>query len=503
MIDVGDNSYADIRLLETKAQGLSGPYLTLSHCWGLSGMLKLTLGTFGAFVSGFPVCKLPKTFQDMVTITRNLGFRYVWIDALCIIQDSPEDWELESIHMGEIYSGAILSIAASASPNSTEGFLPRPAPSPAVYVHPGWTDFPASGGALTYRIECNLAIHQEIANSVLNSRGWVHQEMQLPPAILHFASGQVWFGCAEATYNEEHPAGLPSYMGELQFSNLKQLLLQSQSAPASPEDAATRRREAMTTWFEIMTAYNATRLTRPSDKLVAIAGLANLLRLVFGPDIVYNSGVWSYFLVEQLLWCTAALRAKRHQGRPRIPTWSWASVDGRTIMAVPGETFGEDRALQFGALPNKRFRAVAVAEIWRTKDGEGKEGGLDVFGRAAAVEESAIRITGTVREFVFLEAVKKIVLVSAPIRLEDSGDRLKITVTFDCEEEWRCIDWSLERRALVVLAKYDEWNFGQGLVLKQLEGRDGWFTRCGTFNTREGLGSIIPQDAVERTIILT
>lgn len=66
-----------------------------------------------------PIVDLPQSFRDAVKITRRLGQRYLWIDALCIIQDSIEDWKAESIQMGDIYRRSTFAIAAAASKNST------------------------------------------------------------------------------------------------------------------------------------------------------------------------------------------------------------------------------------------------------------------------------------------------------------------------------------------------------------------------------------------------
>jgi hypothetical protein len=46
---------------------------------------------------------MPATFFDATIITRELGYRYLWIDSLCIVQDFLEDWEAESQNMGNIY----------------------------------------------------------------------------------------------------------------------------------------------------------------------------------------------------------------------------------------------------------------------------------------------------------------------------------------------------------------------------------------------------------------
>ena len=102
-------------------------YATLSHCWGLVKFPDLTTGSFGAFCQSIPSQALSKTFRDAIYIARYLGFSYLWIDSLCIFQDSEEDWARESSSMAKVYGGADLNIAASSARDGRDGcFFNRP-----------------------------------------------------------------------------------------------------------------------------------------------------------------------------------------------------------------------------------------------------------------------------------------------------------------------------------------------------------------------------------------
>ena len=102
-------------------------YTALSHCWGKTKTLRLTHDTYDAYtgLEGIRISDLPATFRDAVSITRRLGVRYLWIDSLCIIQDSKEDWNLQSGQMAAIYTHAWLTLAAAASASSVAGFFPH------------------------------------------------------------------------------------------------------------------------------------------------------------------------------------------------------------------------------------------------------------------------------------------------------------------------------------------------------------------------------------------
>lgn len=79
--------------------------------------------TIGKNLKGIPVPQLPKTFRDAILITRELQIRYLWIDSLCIIQDSPSDWTKHVSEMAHIYHNGVLTLAAGASSDDDGGFF--------------------------------------------------------------------------------------------------------------------------------------------------------------------------------------------------------------------------------------------------------------------------------------------------------------------------------------------------------------------------------------------
>ncbi|OAL05215.1 hypothetical protein IQ06DRAFT_210672, partial [Phaeosphaeriaceae sp. SRC1lsM3a] len=116
LIDVGPaDGSVDARL--TVTSGRPEKYLAFSHCWGVPGqgvrMLKTTAATLESHMSGIPLSKY--NFQDAICMTCALGFRYIWIDSLCIIQDSADDWAREGSQMDKIYKFARLTLAATSA----------------------------------------------------------------------------------------------------------------------------------------------------------------------------------------------------------------------------------------------------------------------------------------------------------------------------------------------------------------------------------------------------
>ncbi len=132
LIDVGPVGSETARLVETKDGGVEGShqYTALSYCWGDGVSVRTTTATLAQLKAGIPVADLPRTFRDAVELTRDLGLAYLWIDALCIVQDSASDWEAESALMGHVYTGASLSIAATSAASADGGFLRDRQPKP-------------------------------------------------------------------------------------------------------------------------------------------------------------------------------------------------------------------------------------------------------------------------------------------------------------------------------------------------------------------------------------
>lgn len=99
------------------------PYLSLSHCWGATKFLTTTRANLSSFELMLPIDRLSSTFKDAFFATVNLGFQYIWIDSLCIVQDDPEDWKRESSLMHEVYRNAICNVSASGFINGQNGFV--------------------------------------------------------------------------------------------------------------------------------------------------------------------------------------------------------------------------------------------------------------------------------------------------------------------------------------------------------------------------------------------
>jgi hypothetical protein len=112
----------DIRIVNLSGHIHGGiRYATLSHCWVSLKFVTLMTGNIQQFRKTIPPDAMPKTFRDAVGICRYLGFKYLWIYSLCILQDSTEDWDKESRDMAQVYGDADLNIAATSADDASVG----------------------------------------------------------------------------------------------------------------------------------------------------------------------------------------------------------------------------------------------------------------------------------------------------------------------------------------------------------------------------------------------
>lgn len=161
-----------VRLVLTKELGTIPHYATLSHCWGRLEFLKLTQDTVQSLMTRVPTEKLPKSFQDAIVATKRLGLDYLWIDCLCIIQDSEDDWVVEAGSMASVYKNSTVTIAAAAAYDGTVGcFVQLPDKLGRIARFSGIFD----GRMIKYAFVPNQWHQKSVINSTLASRAWALQ----------------------------------------------------------------------------------------------------------------------------------------------------------------------------------------------------------------------------------------------------------------------------------------------------------------------------------------
>jgi hypothetical protein len=165
-------------------------FVALSHCWGkLAEEHKrrfcTTDNNIKARLEKFSFSNLPKTFQDAVQVTRELGIQYLWIDSLCIVQGNVEDWRREAGRMEGVFASAYCTISATSAANSNAGFLKRNGSTEYVLVQDAF-------GKQFYICTDIDDFDRDVGDARLNTRAWVMQEMVLARRTIHFSANQIY-----------------------------------------------------------------------------------------------------------------------------------------------------------------------------------------------------------------------------------------------------------------------------------------------------------------------
>ncbi|KAI1472184.1 HET-domain-containing protein [Daldinia caldariorum] len=376
-------------------------FAALSYCWGGDSEFILTGASEQLFRQGRPLSNFPATIRDAISITKAPGIRYIWIDALCIIQDSREDWAQEASRMRDVYRGAVVTIAAACAAKTTEGIFRERA----VSTHPecwlNWKNGDSNPPKVFLRLGSELW-DERMHQSVLNTRGWVLQETLLAPRTLWFGQQQICLECPKGSVDETgRTIRIVEIYRSKEFIQLvrreiipgwrRQLidLLREMHIPLAMKipslslptiiharDLETIRHRAISWkpftlqgyfkppanifgfshfdfWLKIIENYSSRQLSQATDVLTALSGLAREFHQATGD--MYVAGLWKRDIIQGLTWSRFPVRKKLPDGRvdnePTLsnqylaPSWSWASILGKKVLFMAETQF--DHVKQF------------------------------------------------------------------------------------------------------------------------------------------------------------
>ncbi len=318
LLEVGNSSSGlTVKVIETQPlQDIE--YMTLSHCWGGTLPMCLLTANLETFKTGIPFSSLPKTFQDAFSVVGWFGIKYLWIDSLCIFQDSVDDWAQESGRMRGHYKYSFGTIAATGASNSSEGlFFDR---NPA-FVAPFKAIISSEGNEENVEVTAGGSCLGALNKEPLNQRAWVLQERFLSPRILHFGRMHMSWECRTELLCETWPNIVPLHVYMRSHFALNYL------HPTRSLDSYLK--DTRDLWRKIVSTYSRMALTRLSDRCVAFAGIAEEFQATIRDD--YVAGLWQQHLMEELLWRVD--RGKYPKDSPAraqsylAPSWSWLSLN--------------------------------------------------------------------------------------------------------------------------------------------------------------------------------
>jgi hypothetical protein len=307
------------------------PYVTLSHCWGpdVSQISRLIESNLAKLMNDIDESAISKSFQDAIAITRGLNIRYLWIDALCIIQDSAADWAIESAQMAQYYKGSRVMISALSSPGAGHGILhPRTGDKRApktsfngteLFVRPALEDV---WSVIQDENHYGSDVRNGISIQPLNSRAWTLQERLFAPRILHYTAEQLIWQCKTCIASEDNQFEFMS--GGKILSPVIDLV----NLDKERSSAGNRPTLLSAGWYKLLRGYTQRQITYTSDLLPGISGLAQEVQNLTG--IKYLAGIWNgstTVLIHSLLWRIASGNSAKI-ALNGSPSWSWASVQG-------------------------------------------------------------------------------------------------------------------------------------------------------------------------------
>ena len=309
------NRSRNVPLRTTEGLPPSCQYVALSYCWGQGRQLATTTENLQTHLTtGISLASLPAAISQAVWVTRRLGVRYLWVDALCIVQDSKEDTHKEIARMAQIYSNAYVTISAAASRASDKSFLFKRSlqgssgrlPIQMPYICPSGQ----TGTVSLYHKSTQFANAVKDGEDIHN-RAWTLQEHLLSPRLLVFSRLQVFWLCRECHNQEGFSAKAEDYFRAAGLGG------------GGIEDS---------TWEDLVEEYASRSLTNGSDRLLACSAIASEFSHRNGEALGrYMCGGWEKTMLHDLLWFSAEEapeRIRSEQNTLIFPSWSWVGVKG-------------------------------------------------------------------------------------------------------------------------------------------------------------------------------
>lgn len=337
LLDLESDCSSGLRLVVTKGDPeisrldpIQKRYAALSYCWGSASeakqQLKTTHDTLDSHLLEIQLINVPKTISDAIQVCRCLGIRYLWVDALCIIQGSEEDWNKESFSMSHIYSNSFLALCVIEGNSCLSGFLEPAYSPPTVQINFQSEIHKSISGTLYLRMlhppqETLKVFSEQIGKPIgkpdnpssadfeeaaWEERGWTFQEDQLSPRKLYFGKRMAYMSSGKLC-----EAADGTKFSRETYVNMENTLGQTLSG-----------------WYNLVKAYTERKLSFEHDKLPAISAFARNICDRF-PHQKYLAGLWESDLHKGLLWTTYTWLEFENYYKPPgamyiAPSWSWA-----------------------------------------------------------------------------------------------------------------------------------------------------------------------------------
>ncbi|KAF2962671.1 hypothetical protein GQX73_g10902 [Xylaria multiplex] len=309
-------------------------YVTLSYCWGdPANVLKTLAGNKQEYSTvGISTSTMPVVFQEAIKVVRELGIRYLWIDALCIIQNDTADWEAESVKMCDVFSHSYVTVSAARSSSSTESFLGKPS-RPLLCVRFRSSIEPGISGVYSIRLDGKENVSQaaDLSHLTFQKRAWVWQEQVMSTRQLIFADKGFQIRCNGG------------------------IRLEDGRTTTDPTMTLNKGSGNVDFWEAFLEKFTQRDIRYSSDKLAAVAGVAKYIHASLGEaghTTEYLAGLWLDEKLEKfcshILWKCHKPKQSFEAMSTRLlcgkdycaPSWSWASrCEGVVFRGKPWPSF--------------------------------------------------------------------------------------------------------------------------------------------------------------------
>ncbi len=342
VIDVRDQSILELH----DAHLAELQFVALSYVWGTTQPVRLLKATRDDLQKSGALSQLqlPRTVSDSMSLVELLGFRYLWVDALCIIQDDPDDHHYQIANMATVYSMAFLTVIAASGENSSAG-LPGLGSSRRLHEQKAIMVVPSSETVPGLSVINTLKTHprhwnqrftrgqEDADSSKWSQRAWTMQEKALSHRTLVFTDEQVFWTCQQAYFCEESYFEVPNTMVKHYNASVHKLsILQLSDANSDP----------WTLYENLVHNYMLRELTYKGDihaafqAILVVMGRSTKTDFLWGlPRSHFELALsWDTFRGVDRRTALYTLPMTASNQQVKFPTWSWMGWTGAVHCAV-------------------------------------------------------------------------------------------------------------------------------------------------------------------------
>ncbi|KAF2804646.1 HET-domain-containing protein [Mytilinidion resinicola] len=364
-------------------------YIALSYVWGKPvpnspPVLELTASSSEDLEADGALDRMgtPKTIQDVIDLAIALGIQYVWIDRLCIRQDSNEDKGKQIGKMHAIYNASYITVVAAAGidvHHGLPGFRPdtrHVEQEEVLVVPPCETDcrkdhaHDTKGMSLLTSAKSFLREEHYLEDTTWNRRGWTMQERVLARRSLIFTDEQVYWACSDATFFEDSFCELA--FPRFQFFSRRSAELNLKSSARTYSEHRDPKERSWATYTLLVRRYSKRLLSFEGDGHDAFAAILQALEAGSGETFIWGLPAshfelglsWTTFEGQQRRTEASTLPMTSLKRRVHFPSWSWLGWVGETHINVSNDRLDTEQPTIKCYVHELSPETIKIVPVW-------------------------------------------------------------------------------------------------------------------------------------------